>query len=92
MLTFTIMGIETVMMAICVSHIDSLIVYEYFGGSGGEDPNIGGVGFQGGASFVDDLICYFCLVFDMLLCTSVYECLVVTFWERADLLALVFDV
>ena len=31
---------------------------------------------------------YFCHVFVMLLCTSVYCCLVVTCWERADLLAL----
>ena len=29
----------------------------------------------------------FCLVFDMSLCASVYMCFVVTFWERADLLA-----
>ena len=28
----------------------------------------------------------------MLSCTSVYQCLVVTCWERADLLALVCDV
>ena len=47
--------------------------------------------FQGGASFVDHL-CYFCLVFVMLSCASVYLCLVVTCWERADLLALVCDV
>ena len=32
---------------------------------------------------------FFCLVFNMLLCASVYMCLVVTCWERADLLALV---
>ena len=44
--------------------------------------------FQGGASFVDHL-CYFCLVFVMLSCASVYWCLVVTYWERADLYALV---
>ena len=31
----------------------------------------------------------FGLVFDMSLCASVYMCLVVTCWERADLLALV---
>ena len=31
----------------------------------------------------------FCLVFAMPLCASVYMCLVVTCWERADLLALV---
>ena len=30
-----------------------------------------------------------CLVFFMPLCASVYLCLVVTCWERADLLALV---
>ena len=35
-----------------------------------------------------DLLCFFCLVFVMPLCKSVYLCLVVT-WERADLLALV---
>ena len=32
---------------------------------------------------------FFCLVFAMPLCASVYMCLVVTCWERADLLALV---
>ena len=37
-------------------------------------------------------LCYFCLVFAMLSCTSVYLCLVVTCLERADLLALVCDV
>ena len=47
--------------------------------------------FQGGVSFVDRLS-YSCLVFVMLSCTSVYQCLVVTCWERADLLALVCDV
>ena len=31
----------------------------------------------------------FCLVFAMSFCASVYMCLVVTCWERADLLALV---
>ena len=35
---------------------------------------------------------FFCLVFAMPMCTSVYMCLVVTCWERADLLALVFGV
>ena len=35
-----------------------------------------------------DHSCYFCLVFAMLSCASVYWCLVVTCWERADLLAL----
>ena len=32
-------------------------------------------------------MCFFCLVFVMPLCASVYLCLVVTCWERADLLA-----
>ena len=32
---------------------------------------------------------FFCLVFVLPLCVSVYLCLVVTCWERADLLALV---
>ena len=36
-----------------------------------------------------DLLCFFCLVFAMSLCASVYMCFVVTCWERADLLALV---
>ena len=31
---------------------------------------------------------FFCLLFVMPLCATVYLCLVVTFWERADLLAL----
>ena len=35
---------------------------------------------------------FFCLVFAMSLCTSVYMCFVVTCWERADLLALVCGV
>ena len=35
---------------------------------------------------------YLCHVLVMLLCASVYCCLVVTCWERADLLALVCDV
>ena len=35
---------------------------------------------------------FFYLVFAMPLYTSVYMCLVVTFWERADLLALVCGV
>ena len=40
-----------------------------------------------------DLVCvFFCLVFAMSLCTSVYMCLVVNCWERADLLALVCGV
>ena len=40
--------------------------------------------FQGGTSLVD-LLCFFCIVFAMW--ASVYMCLVVTCWERADLLA-----
>ena len=47
--------------------------------------------FRGGASFVD-LLCFFCLVFVMPLCASVRLCLMVTCWERADLLALVCGV
>ena len=39
-----------------------------------------------------DLICFFCHVFALLLCTSVYLGLVVTCWERAELLALVCGV
>ena len=39
-----------------------------------------------------DRLCFFCLVFAMPLCASVYICLVVTCWERADLLALVCGV
>ena len=35
-----------------------------------------------------DLLCFFGLVFAMSLCASVYICLVVTGWERADPLAL----
>ena len=35
---------------------------------------------------------FFCLVFAMPLCASVYMCLVVTCWERTDLLALVYGV
>ena len=31
---------------------------------------------------------FFCLVFAMPLYVSVYMCLMVTYWERADLLAL----
>ena len=34
-----------------------------------------------------DLLCFFCRVFAMPLCASVYIC-----WERADLLALVCGV
>ena len=32
-----------------------------------------------------DLLCFFCLVFSMPLCVSVYMYLVVTCWERAAL-------
>ena len=39
-----------------------------------------------------DLLCFFCLVLGMPLCASVYMFLVVTCWERADLLALVVGV
>ena len=35
---------------------------------------------------------FFCVVFAMSLCVSVYKCFVVTCWERADLLALVCGV
>ena len=45
-------------------------------------------GYQGGTSFVN-LLCFFYLVFAMPLYVSVYLCLVVTCWERADLLALI---
>ena len=47
--------------------------------------------FRGGTSFVG-LSCLLCLVFVMPLYASVYLCLVVTCWERADLLALVCGV
>ena len=36
-----------------------------------------------------DLLCFFCLAFAMHLCASVSLGLVVTCWERADLLGLV---
>ena len=39
-----------------------------------------------------NILCFFCLVFAMPLWASVYMCLVVTCWERADLLALVCGV
>ena len=45
--------------------------------------------FQGVTSFVDHL-CYLCLVFCHAF-ASVHCCLVITCWERADLLALVCD-
>ena len=35
-----------------------------------------------------DLLGFFCLVFAMSLCASVFMCLVVTCWGRIDLLAL----
>ena len=35
---------------------------------------------------------FFCFVFVMPLCASVYVCLMVTCWERADLLALICSV
>ena len=47
--------------------------------------------FQGGTSFVD-LLCFSCLVFAMPLCASVCMCLVVTCWQKTDLLALVCGV
>ena len=39
-----------------------------------------------------DLLCFFQSSFVMPLCASVYMCLVVTCWERADLLALMCNV
>ena len=39
-----------------------------------------------------DLLCFVLSVFAMSLWASVYMCLVVTCWERADLLALVCGV
>ena len=39
-----------------------------------------------------DHLGYFCVVFAILACAFVYKCLVGTYWERADLLALVCDV
>ena len=39
-----------------------------------------------------NLLWFFCLAFVNPLCASVYMCLVVTCWERADLLALVCGV
>ena len=38
------------------------------------------------------LYVFFCLVFAISLCASVYMCFVVTCWERADLLAFVCGV
>ena len=48
--------------------------------------------FQGRTSFVYLQVFFFCLVFAMSLCASVYMCFVVTCWERADLLTLVCGV
>ena len=42
--------------------------------------------------FFGSFMFLFCLVFAMSLCASVYMCIVVTCWERADLLALVCGV
>ena len=42
--------------------------------------------------FCGSFMFFFCLAFAMPLCASVYMCLVVTCWERADLLALVCGV
>ena len=39
-----------------------------------------------------DLLCFYCLVFIMPLCASIYLCLVFTCRERADLFALVCGV
>ena len=39
-----------------------------------------------------DLLCVFCLAFGMPLCASVYMYLLVTYLERANLLALVYGV
>ena len=41
---------------------------------------------------MDPYCCFFCLVFAMPLCASVYMCLVVPCLERADLLALICGV
>ena len=43
--------------------------------------------YVGGTSFVDLYVFFICLVFAVPLCASVYMSLVVTCWERADLLA-----
>ena len=47
--------------------------------------------FQGGTTYVD-LLCFFLSYFCYALCACVYLCLVVTCWERTDLLALVCGV
>ena len=44
------------------------------------------------SSFVDVLLVFFCIVFAMPLYASVYMCLVITCWERVDLLGLVCGV
>ena len=41
---------------------------------------------------MDLLWVFFCFVFAMPLCASVYMCFVVTCWERDDLLALFYGV
>ena len=43
-------------------------------------------------SFYGSFMGFFCLVFAMSLYASVYMCFVATYWERADLLALVCGV
>ena len=45
-----------------------------------------------GSSHIDHLYSILASKISLLLCASVYCCLVVTCWERADLLALVCDV
>ena len=45
-----------------------------------------------GEGFLWIFMSFFCLVFAMPLCASVYMCLVVTCWERAILLALICGV
>ena len=42
--------------------------------------------------FCGSFMFLFCLLFAMSLCASVYMCFVVTWWERADLVALVCGV
>ena len=42
--------------------------------------------------FLFCFVLFFCLVFALSLCASVYLCFVVTCWERADLLAIVCGV
>ena len=48
--------------------------------------------FQGGTSFVDLLCVFFSALCLLCFYASVYRCLVVTYWERAGLLALVCGV